>query len=166
MSPPRLPPPFFPQLDELPGNLILTNRTIRKVALALSAGGGQKELRATPTRMLAGRATKRVFGSLAVENALAARMNATDLELGQHMPHAVPLTRLPYALYMVGVSRGAVGGWAEAECWPALLSDGLVAVQWEGVQWVGAFRDYKRGALSCMLLEKSLKLPQLFRQQR
>ncbi|KAI3432787.1 hypothetical protein D9Q98_010372 [Chlorella vulgaris] len=91
----------YMELDELPGNLILTNRTIRKVALALSAGGGQKELRATPTRMLAGRATKRVFGSLAVENALAARMNATDLELGQHMPHAVPLTRLPYALYMV-----------------------------------------------------------------
>jgi hypothetical protein len=89
------------QLDELPGNLILTNRTIRKVATALAAGGGQSELRAGPTRRLAGGSTKRVFGTLAVENALAARMNATDLELGQHMPHAVPRTRLPYPLYMI-----------------------------------------------------------------
>jgi hypothetical protein len=88
------------QLDELPGNLILTNRTIRKVALALASGGSQSELRAGPTRRLAGGATKRVFGTLAVENALAARMNATDLELGQHMPHAVARTRLPYPLYM------------------------------------------------------------------
>lgn len=71
------------------------------MALALVSGGGQRELRAGPTRRLAGGATKHMFGALAAENALAARMNATDMHLGQHMPHAVARTRLPYVIYIV-----------------------------------------------------------------
>ena len=87
-------------LEDMPGNLILTERTIRNVAAALGRGRGS-ELRGAPTRRLAGQETTRAFGALAVDRLLESRMNASDLELGSHMPHRVPKTRLPYPLYLM-----------------------------------------------------------------